>query len=113
MNRAAELGSLREELERKRAVLADRVRRIDTHLRQASDVQVPSASELATVRFNDEVLEGLSAQERQELQWIESALGRFDDGSYGVCAECGVSIPTGRLRAVPFASRCVECESDN
>ena len=42
---------------------------------------------------------------------IMAALGRIQDGSYGTCADCGRSIPEGRLEARPEAARCVHCQA--
>jgi RNA polymerase-binding transcription factor len=44
------------------------------------------------------------------LQGIEGALGRLERGTYGRCSDCGVGIPATRLRAVPFAERCRDCQ---
>jgi len=44
------------------------------------------------------------------LTRIDEALRRLDDGQYGRCFECAGTISVGRLRALPFAVRCVECE---
>jgi DnaK suppressor protein len=41
---------------------------------------------------------------------VESALRRFREGSYGICEECGEEIPVERLRALPAAVLCVECQ---
>ncbi len=43
---------------------------------------------------------------------VESALRRFREGSYGVCEECGEDIPVERLKAVPAAVLCVECQRE-
>ena len=43
-------------------------------------------------------------------QQIEEALARLDEGSYGLCVDCGVDISEKRLKAVPFARRCVACQ---
>lgn len=40
---------------------------------------------------------------------IRDALARLDAGTYGVCENCGQSIPEGRLEAVPYARYCVPC----
>jgi len=45
------------------------------------------------------------------LQTIESALMRLEGGTYGVCADCHSDIPPRRLRALPFATLCVQCQS--
>lgn len=46
----------------------------------------------------------------ETLTQVNEALGRLDDGTYGHCFECGEDISEARLRALPFAVRCRECE---
>jgi len=41
---------------------------------------------------------------------VAAALRRLDEGSYGDCFECGEEIAEPRLRALPFAVRCKDCE---
>jgi len=43
-------------------------------------------------------------------QQIDEALARLDEGTYGLCSDCGVEISEKRLLAVPFARRCVACQ---
>lgn len=50
-----------------------------------------------------EVLEQNAAQ-------IEDARRRKEDGSYGICEDCGGEIPAARLQAMPEATRCVPCQ---
>jgi DnaK suppressor protein len=45
------------------------------------------------------------------LRLIDEALARVDNGTYGICADCGDEIGLGRLKVLPFAVRCVDCES--
>jgi DnaK suppressor protein len=44
-------------------------------------------------------------------QNIDEALLRLDEGMYGMCADCGIEISEKRLKAVPFAQRCVACQA--
>lgn len=44
------------------------------------------------------------------LREIEDALDRLRDGSYGVCADCGIAISQKRLDAIPWAVYCVTCQ---
>ncbi|MGE0098789.1 MAG: TraR/DksA family transcriptional regulator [Hydrogenophaga sp.] len=53
----------------------------------------------------------LEERESAELVAIDAALERIADGSYGLCLDCGVSIPTARLHANPTALRCVACQT--
>jgi DnaK suppressor protein len=56
---------------------------------------------------------GISLMEmrNRKRQMIDEALTRLDEGSYGICADCGVDISEKRLAAVPFAKLCVACQS--
>jgi DnaK suppressor protein len=56
---------------------------------------------------------GISLQEmrNRERQLIDDALDSLDEGTYGMCAECGGEINEKRLQALPFARLCVECKS--
>ena len=53
----------------------------------------------------------LSDLETQELGEVSEALRRLDGETYGVCTACGTEIPFDRLRAEPWAARCVPCET--
>jgi RNA polymerase-binding transcription factor DksA len=55
--------------------------------------------------------EAILASAMSQRSEIVAALARIQDGSYGTCADCGRSIPEGRLEARPEASRCVNCQA--
>ena len=42
---------------------------------------------------------------------LASALRRIEEGRYGLCGNCGASIPYGRLLVVPEATHCLECRA--
>ena len=44
------------------------------------------------------------------LQAIEGALGRLDDGTYGVCRDCGAPVAPARLAAIPWTRVCITCK---
>lgn len=46
-----------------------------------------------------------------QLDDVERALARVDDGSYGTCSRCGKQIPPERLEARPESTLCVECKT--
>ena len=56
---------------------------------------------------------GISLMEmrNRKRQLIDEALTRLNEGTYGICADCGVEISEKRLVAVPFAKLCVACQS--
>ena len=51
-----------------------------------------------------------AARESILLADVRAALGRIRDGSFGTCIECEWAINPKRLRAVPWASRCIVCQ---
>lgn len=46
------------------------------------------------------------------LQQVEAALGRVEDGTYGLCLRCGHPIGLERLEAVPEAELCRPCKEE-
>ena len=54
---------------------------------------------------------GLAESLKGQLDAIDAALVRIEQGTYGVCASCGKDIPAARLEARPESIFCVECKS--
>ena len=50
----------------------------------------------------------LASQLRAELDDVERALAKLDDGTYGTCETCGEEIPPPRLEAKPAARFCID-----
>lgn len=53
----------------------------------------------------------LASQARQNIEEIDRALAKIDQGTYGLCERCGQPIVKARLRALPYAALCVACKS--
>jgi DnaK suppressor protein len=51
----------------------------------------------------------LRERSRGELEKVEAALRRLDDGTYGACVSCGDPIAPERLEAIPWAPFCIDC----
>ena len=47
---------------------------------------------------------------RDTLEKIDQALKKLEEGTYGICEDCGNDISEPRLKALPFAVHCVECK---
>lgn len=58
-----------------------------------------------------DLLARLEGRERHELDEIEAAQARLETGGFGVCEDCGGTIPLPRLRAVPWARHCLGCQA--
>lgn len=46
------------------------------------------------------------------LERIDEALHRMETGTYGLCERCGRQIEIGRLKALPYATLCIECQTE-
>ncbi|MBE0604122.1 MAG: TraR/DksA family transcriptional regulator [Deltaproteobacteria bacterium] len=55
----------------------------------------------------------LTDREKRKLLQIDDALDRIEDETYGQCEDCGTKIPRARLKVLPFAKFCVECQEKN
>jgi DnaK suppressor protein len=52
----------------------------------------------------------LTSREKEKLQAIDEALEKLAEGTYGICEECGEKIGAGRLKVMPLAKSCVNCQ---
>ncbi|MBD5642010.1 MAG: RNA polymerase-binding protein DksA, partial [Desulfovibrio sp.] len=53
----------------------------------------------------------LRDRERRLIRKIQGALQRIEDGTYGVCEECGEDISLARLKARPVTRLCIHCKA--
>jgi DnaK suppressor protein len=63
----------------------------------------------ATATYDRELDYSLEENSEQVLAEIDAALRRIDEGTYGICTNCGKPIPPERLEALPWASLCIDC----
>jgi DnaK suppressor protein len=54
----------------------------------------------------------LRDRDRKLIRKIKDALVRIDEGTFGICEDCGQPIEDARLRARPVTSQCIECKED-
>jgi len=59
--------------------------------------------------YNKQVLLSLNENERTRLQEVDESLDRIENGTYGICEECGGPISLKRLEVRPVAKYCVPC----
>jgi len=95
-----------EILERKQAELVRVLRKregiaIEKSADQLDEIQYASERDLE-IRNVD--------RESHLLRQVKAALRRIHDGSFGTCIECECAISPKRLAAVPWASRCIQCQ---
>ncbi|MEM7009331.1 MAG: TraR/DksA family transcriptional regulator [Thermodesulfobacteriota bacterium] len=54
----------------------------------------------------------LADREREKLTYVDDALKRLENGTYGICEACDEDIDKERLMAMPFTKLCLECQED-
>jgi DnaK suppressor protein len=79
---------------------------------QEEEVTPPPGDEMDVARSLADLETHASLIERVEdrLQAIDFAFDRLEQERYGICAQCGEEIPLERLKALPFAGYCVDCQ---
>lgn len=72
--------------------------------------EVLDAVESAEADIQEDLEFALVQMKSETLNKINDALMRLEQGDYGYCFDCGEEIAEKRLRALPFAVRCKDCE---
>ena len=110
-DRYAELTRILEE--RRREIMdqvQEKIRDVRTESPNSPTQGVLDAAESSEADIQDEIEFALIQMKAETLNKINEALGRLEEGTYGHCFECGDEIAQPRLRALPFAVRCKDCE---
>jgi len=82
----------------------------DARAEGGKEREVLDQGESSEVDIQEDIEFALIQMKSETLNKIDAALRRLDDGTYGDCFECGEEIAQPRLRALPFAVRCKDCE---
>jgi DnaK suppressor protein len=110
--RRSRVNELNAMLEARRRLLMDdvHVKLRDARAGSALERDVVDQGESCEIDTQDEISFALIQMKAETLNNIETALRRLREGTYGDCFECGEEIAQARLRALPFAVRCRDCE---
>ena len=110
--RTSRYNELKTMLENRRRELMDEVhgRIRDVRADGSKDREVYDQGESSEVDIQEDIEFALIQMKSETLNKIHEALRRLDEGTYGNCFECGEEIAEARLRALPFAVRCKDCE---
>jgi RNA polymerase-binding protein DksA len=110
----AELKEVRDELHdevrRLRAELDEAEHEIDDMLRDSGDGAGDDAADAGSKTFEREHEMSLANNTRDMLVQAERALARIDNGTYGICENCGNPIGKARLQVFPRATLCMTCK---
>jgi len=105
---------LKRMLEDRRRELQAEVQGKMRDVRSAGEVgklsDVLDAVESSEADIQEDIELALIQMKSETLNKVDDALVRLEQGNYGNCFDCGEEIAEKRLRALPFAVRCKECE---
>jgi len=109
--RYAELKTLLED--RRREIMSqvhEKIKGVRTESGGRKMSEVYDAGESSDSDIQEDIEFALIQMKTETLRKINEALARLEEGAYGNCFECGDEIAPQRLRALPFAVRCKDCE---
>jgi DnaK suppressor protein len=99
--------------ERRREIMSavqDKIRDVRSEGANNPTHGVLDAAETSESDIQDDIEFALIQMKAETLSKIEEALRRLEENTFGYCFECGEGISERRLRALPFAVRCKDCE---
>jgi DnaK suppressor protein len=105
---------LLKKLQGRRNEITGQVSHLEKDLREdiADNQNVPGdMADHGSGELNQHLSVTLMENDRVELERIEKAISRIEEGSYGECEVCQKTIPMARLKAIPWATRCIACQS--
>ena len=78
---------------------------------ELTDFDQNHPGDLGTITFEREKDLALNENVEDLLAQINDALGRMENGTYGLCIRCNRPIAEARLEALPYAAYCIECQN--
>jgi len=70
----------------------------------------PDFTDQASIETDSTFVFRIKERESRLIRKIEDALMRLEDGTFGICEECGEEISKKRLEARPIATLCIKCK---
>ncbi len=71
----------------------------------------PDPTDRASLESERNFMLRIRDRENKLIKKIRSALDRIENGTFGVCEECGENISIKRLKARPVTTQCIDCKT--
>jgi DnaK suppressor protein len=94
---------------KKQEILADAGKTMTEMTDQTTNV--PDPNDRATLESGRSFELRIRDRERKLVTKIDEAIARIDEGTYGVCEDCGEEIGLKRLEARPVTTLCIDCKT--
>jgi len=108
----ADLEEIRAILEQRLQALLERAEATAPELQSTNPGALADPSDMAAYEFDQGFEIRIKERERKLIRKIRKALKRIEEGTYGICEECGERIGLERLRARPVTTMCIDCKED-
>lgn len=108
MDENLDLGEIRKDLEGQRSTIQRRIDEEKASIR--GETTNPDRTDLAHAYDLRQRRSAMLDNLEENLNQVEQALERLDQGTYGKCTNCGREILPGRLKAMPQATLCIRCQ---
>lgn len=99
-----------------REIIREKIEETKEEIEQLEELTKPIKPDNAYGRLsrmdainNKTINDAALRKQKNQLQKLERALDRIDEGNYGICLKCGDDIPAGRLKFMPWTTKCVNC----
>lgn len=99
-----------------REVIQEKIEETKEEIEQLEELTKPIEPDNAYGRLsrmdainNKTINDAALRKQKKQLQKLERALSKIDEGNYGTCLKCGEDIPVGRLKFMPWTTKCVKC----
>ncbi len=107
--RKREIVKIHEELKDKKTEMLNRLMRDREQYYENLKNEGGDLADEASESIEREIIYDLSIAEKNEVEEIDTAIQKIEDGTYGVCETCKEHIPIGRLKVKPYAKFCTKC----
>lgn len=98
----------KQELLKLKEEFQTRIDKIEDHIQHPQDDLNEHWDDQAISYRQNEMRKTLLGEARQSLIYVENALNRIENGTYGECEVCGEDIEVKRLEALPYATLCMD-----
>lgn len=112
MGRTDAMAKMRQVLIKRRDALRKALKGDLSLLNDLREQSSGDVVDFALDSVQDEINSQLAEVESRELSNIEVALEKMRNGTYGQCEGCGEGIPLVRMQALPYASYCINCQTE-
>ena len=103
-----DLKTAKQELLKLKEEYETRINKIEDHIQNPQDDLNEHWEDQAISYRQNDMRKNLMGEARQSLVYVENALSRIENGNYGECEVCGEKIEEQRLKALPYATLCME-----